>query len=58
MKLKIIQYGGEETLIDCDSFEFRTNHVSNWIRIIYNDGEDELMIRNVCVIKTEEKKPG
>ena len=53
MKLVVIQYGGEPQHIECESFEFRTNHVANWIRVKYADGTSE-MIDNVCVIKTDE----
>ena len=52
MKLVVIQYGGEPQHIECESFEFRTNHVANWIRVKYADGTRE-MIDNVCVIKTD-----
>lgn len=51
MKLKIIKYGGEKQIIDCDSFEFRCNHVANWIEVRKVDGNKEL-IYNICVIKT------
>lgn len=51
MKLKIIKYGGESKIIECESFEFRTNQVANWIRIKYMDNSEEL-IHGVCVIKT------
>lgn len=51
MKLKIIKYGGESRIIECKSFEFRTNQVVNWIKIKYQDNSEET-IHNVCVIKT------
>ena len=53
MKLIIIEYGGTEKHIECESFEFRTNQVTNWIHVKYADGTDE-MIHRVCVIKSEE----
>lgn len=55
MKLKIIKYGGESKIIECNSFEFRTNQVTNWIKIKYTDNSEEL-IYSVCVIKTVEKE--
>lgn len=51
MILTIIEYGGEPRQIECKSFEFRCNHVTNWIRIKKADGE--ALIHNVCVIKTQ-----
>lgn len=51
MKLKIIKYGGESKIIECNSFEFRTNQVTNWIEARKEDGTKEL-IHNICVIKT------
>ena len=53
MKLKVIQYDGTEEIYNAESFEFRTNQVSNWIRIKFSDG-DVIVIKNVCVIKTVE----
>ena len=50
MKLKVITYGGEETLYDATSFEFRSNQVTNWIRIKTSDGE-VIYVHNVCVVK-------
>ena len=51
MKIKVIQYDSTEEIYDVESFEFRTNQVSNWIRLKFANG-NEMMIRNVCVIKT------
>jgi hypothetical protein len=51
MKLTVIEYGGEPRQIECESFEFRSNQVTNWIRIKKADGCEPL-IHNVCVIKT------
>ena len=50
MVIKVIEYNGTEHLIECKSFEFRTNHVANWIKVKYENGEKEY-IHNVCVIK-------
>jgi hypothetical protein len=52
MIIKTLKYGDtdfEET--ECDDFEFRTNHVANWIRFL-KDGKEIKAIYNVCVIKT------
>lgn len=54
MTLTIIEYGGIPRQIECESFEFRCNHVTNWIRIKKADGEE--LIHNVCVIKTQEER--
>jgi len=50
MKIKIIEYNGTEHHINCESFEFRTNQVQNWIRIKYQDGSKE-MIHGIATIK-------
>lgn len=52
MKITVVEYGGIEHHINCKSFEFRTNQVSNWIRIKYQDGSKEL-IYEVATIKAE-----
>lgn len=52
MKITVIEYGGTEHHVNCISFEFRTNHVENWIRIKYQDGSKE-MIHGVATIKAE-----
>ena len=51
MIITIIEYGGKETQIECDSFEFRCNHVSNWIKI--RKGDLSYMKHDICVIKAE-----
>ena len=53
MRIKIIQYDGTEMFYDAESFEFRTNQVSNWIKIKFGEGK-VIVIDNVCVIKTIE----
>lgn len=58
MKLKIIKYDGTEIFLDALSFEFRTNHVTNWIRVKAIDDQKTIMsditIHDVCVIKSIE----
>ena len=51
MQLKIIEYTGAEHIIKCKSFEFRTNQVSNWIRVKFENGETK-DIHQICVIET------
>ena len=51
MKIKVIKYDGAEMDYDIVSFEFRTNQVSNWIRLKFGDGK-VLNIHDICVIKT------
>lgn len=52
MTITIIEYGGTERHINCESFEFRTNQVENWIKIKYKDGGKEI-IHEVATIKAE-----
>ncbi|MBR4315175.1 MAG: hypothetical protein IKP66_09725 [Lachnospiraceae bacterium] len=52
MKITVIEYNGTEHHISCESFEFRTNQVENWIKIKYQDGKQE-MIYGVATIKSE-----
>lgn len=52
MKLKIIKYDGTEILYDALSFEFRTNQVSNWIKV--NTDDEAIIVHNACVVKTME----
>lgn len=55
MKIEIVKYGGKEIFYDAISFEFRTNQVSNWIKVKLEDGTEDV-IRDVCVIRTLERK--
>lgn len=50
MTIKVIEYNGTKHLIECKSFEFRTNQVSNWIRLEFEDGTSK-EIHRICVIK-------
>ena len=50
MKLKIITLKGEEWIIDCNSFEFRSNQVTNWIKLFIDDSIK--IIHDVAVVKT------
>lgn len=52
MEMRVIEYNGTEHKIECESFEYRTNQVTNWIRIKHLDGSTE-MIHDVCAIKAE-----
>ena len=52
MIIRTLEYGAtnfEET--ECDDFELRTNHVTNYIRFL-KDGKQFKIIYNVCVVKT------
>ena len=51
MTITIIEYGGQEKQVECDSFEFRCNHVSNWIKI--RKGDLSYIEHDICVIKVE-----
>ena len=51
MRIKVIKYDGTEMFYDALSFEFRTNQVSNWIRIKLREN-NVVVIDNVCVVKT------
>lgn len=52
MKLKIIELNHTEHIEECESFEFRSNQVTNWIRLKVAEGYKE--IPRVSVIKTLE----
>lgn len=57
MILEILKYGFDKPiLVECESFEFRTNQVSNWINLRFTNG-DEQLIKQVCVIRSVEKVP-
>ncbi len=51
MTLRITRLNGEKILAVCDSFEFRSNQVSNWIRIKHNNATE--IIHDIAAIKTE-----
>lgn len=55
MKLTLIEFGGSQRQVECESFEFRSNHITNWIRIKYQDGNKE-MIYDVVTIKAESEE--
>ena len=52
MKLMIIKYGEEPVEKECDSFEFRTNQVANWIKL--KKGDEVETIHGIATIKTIE----
>ena len=39
MRIKVIKYDGTEMFYDALSFEFRTNQVSNWIKIKFREND-------------------
>lgn len=52
MNITIIHFGGiAEQFSGVKDFEFRTNHVANWIRLKFKDGHTE-MVRSIVTIKT------
>lgn len=55
MTITVVEFGGAPRKIECESFEFRTNQVENWIRIKYKDGSKEI-IRGVATIKAESEE--
>lgn len=54
MKVTIIQFDNTITEKECESFEFRTNHVSNWIKLKFKNEPIET-IHNVATIQCKEK---
>ena len=50
MLIRVIEYDGTDHLLTCDSFEFRTNQASNWIKIKQND--EVKTIERIAVIKS------
>ena len=55
MKIIFIEYNGTEHHVNCVSFEFRTNQASNWVKIKYKDGRQE-MIHEIATIKSESEE--
>ena len=51
MRIEIVKYDGTEMFYDAISFEFRTNQVSNWIKVKLEDRTEDI-ICDVCVIRT------
>lgn len=54
MKIEIVKYDGTEMFYDAISFEFRTNQVSNWIKVKLEDGTEDI-IHDVCVVRALER---
>ena len=52
MTITGIEYGGTPRQIECESFEFRCNRVTNLIKIKKADGTKEI-IKDISVIKVE-----
>ena len=52
MRLSILHENEEFKEYDCKSFEFRSNNVTNWIKIIPKDGSNAIRLYKVRVIKT------
>lgn len=52
MTITVIEYGGTPQQINCKSFEFRSNHVTNLITIKKPDGT-KAIIKDISVIKAE-----
>ena len=55
MTITVIEYGGTPRQIDCESFEFRSNHVLNLIKIKKVDSTEEI-IYDVATIKSESEE--
>ena len=53
MKLTMIMFDGVEHIIKCKRFEFRSNSVNNWIKIIYDDDSEE-EYKDIAVVKSME----
>jgi hypothetical protein len=51
MKIKVICFDGKEIELYVLSFEFRSNQVTNWLKIKFEDGTED-KIYNVFVVKT------
>jgi len=55
MTLEIYKYDSDIPIkIEVKAFEFRTNKLSNWLKVTYDDGSTAL-IGNVCTIKAKEQ---
>jgi hypothetical protein len=55
MKIAVVEYSGTGHYRNCKSFEFRTNQVTNWIKIQCQDGSEEI-IHGVATIKAESEE--
>ena len=55
MTITVIEYGDTPRQIECESFEFRCNHVTNLIKIKKADGTKEI-IKDISVIKAESEE--
>ena len=55
MKVTIIHFDSTIIERECESFEFRTNHVSNWIKLKFKNEQTEI-IHNVATIQCKEKQ--
>lgn len=51
-QLSIITLKGEEQTVICDSFEFRSNQVTNWIKFYLKSVGVTDIIHDVAVIKS------
>lgn len=51
MKIKVICFDGKEIELYVLSFEFRSNQVTNWLKVKFDDGTEDV-VRDVCVIRT------
>lgn len=52
MTLTVITLKGEEQTVICDSFEFRSNQVTNWIKFYIKSVDVTDIIHDVSVIKS------
>lgn len=54
MKFKIYRFNNSTYIINCKSFEFRSNKVGNWIKCIGFDNH-EMFLYDVSKIETVEE---
>jgi hypothetical protein len=55
MQITIIEYNGTERQINCESFEFRTNQVTNCLKVYKEHGIFE-EIHEVATIKGQKER--
>ena len=53
MRIQIIQYGGTQYTVNVESFEFRSNHCENWIRLKHKTGQTET-VRGIATLIVKE----
>ena len=57
MRISVLHEDGIFKEYDCEFFEFRSNNVANWLKIIPKDGSESIRIYNVRAFKALDTSP-